>query len=50
MEATLHRDHYLEESWFAKECEHIFFAEWSCVARDSLLIYSCGEFVGEIAV
>jgi len=35
MEATLHRDHYLEESWFAKEREHIFFAEWTCVARES---------------
>ena len=35
MEATLHRDCYLEESWFAKEREHIFFAEWTCVARES---------------
>ena len=35
MEATLPRDKYLEESWFAKEREHIFFAEWTCVARDS---------------
>ena len=35
MEKTLHRDLYLEDSWFRKEREGIFFAEWMCVGRDS---------------
>jgi len=34
MEQTLHRDLYLEPSWFARERERIFFAEWSCVGRE----------------
>jgi Rieske 2Fe-2S family protein len=34
MEATLHRDLYLESSWFAKERENIFFDQWFCVGRE----------------
>jgi Rieske 2Fe-2S family protein len=34
MEATLHRDLYLQPSWFAKEREGIFFHDWTCVGRE----------------
>jgi Rieske 2Fe-2S family protein len=34
MEKTLHRDLYIESGWFAKEREHIFFGEWSCIGRE----------------
>jgi Rieske 2Fe-2S family protein len=35
MEATLHRDLYLQPSWFAKEREGIFFHDWACVGREN---------------
>lgn len=34
MEATLHRDLYLEPEWFRKERENIFFKDWVCVGRE----------------
>ena len=34
MEKTLYRDLYIESGWFAKEREHIFFGEWSCIGRE----------------
>lgn len=34
MEKTLHRDLYIESDWFAKEREHIFFGEWTCIGRE----------------
>ena len=34
MEATLHRDLYLEASWFDREREDIFYDQWFCVARE----------------
>ena len=37
MEATLHRDCYLESTFFDREREHIFFHEWFCVGRESEL-------------
>ncbi|MEQ8206818.1 MAG: aromatic ring-hydroxylating dioxygenase subunit alpha [Woeseia sp.] len=37
MEQTLHRDTYLEHSWFKQECRDIFSAEWFCVARSEEL-------------
>lgn len=49
MEATLHRDKYLEESWFAKEREHIFFTEWTCVGRESELEQSGDYKVVDLA-
>lgn len=33
MEQTLHRDLYLERSWFERECRDIFYRDWFCVAR-----------------
>jgi Rieske 2Fe-2S family protein len=33
MERTLHRDLYMEASWFDRERRDIFFREWTCVAR-----------------
>lgn len=51
MEATLHRDLYLESSWFAKERENIFFNQWFCVGRDEDLAtagsYRAIELAGE---
>jgi Rieske 2Fe-2S family protein len=34
MEKTLHRDLYIENDWFAREREHIFFGEWTCIGRE----------------
>jgi Rieske 2Fe-2S family protein len=34
MEKTLHRDLYIENEWFAREREHIFFGEWTCIGRE----------------
>lgn len=33
MEQTLHRDSYIERSWFERERDGIFFGEWFCAAR-----------------
>lgn len=33
MEKTLHRDLYIEDDWFRKERENIFFGEWTCIGR-----------------
>jgi Rieske 2Fe-2S family protein len=34
VEATLHRDLYLEPHWFEQERAKIFFSDWVCVARE----------------
>ncbi len=34
METTLPSDWYLEDRFYALECEHIFFKEWICVGRE----------------
>jgi Rieske 2Fe-2S family protein len=34
MEKTLHRDLYIENEWFAREREHIFFGDWTCIGRE----------------
>lgn len=34
MEATLHRDLYLERSWFDREREDIFYDQWFCIGRE----------------
>ncbi|MEX2495327.1 MAG: aromatic ring-hydroxylating dioxygenase subunit alpha [Woeseia sp.] len=51
MEATLHRDLYLEPSWFAREREKIFFDQWTCVGREEDLTsagsYEAVELAGE---
>lgn len=51
MEKTLHRDHYLEQTWFDKERENILFAEWACIGRQSDLPdagdYQVVDHVGE---
>ncbi|MGH8194170.1 MAG: aromatic ring-hydroxylating oxygenase subunit alpha [Woeseiaceae bacterium] len=38
MEATLHRDLYIEASWFTRERERVFFDQWTCVAREDDLL------------
>lgn len=43
MEATLHRDLYLQADWFSREREGIFFRDWACVGRASELPAS-GDF------
>lgn len=43
MEATLHRDLYIEPSWFEKERERVFFDQWTCVAREDDLV-SAGSY------
>ncbi len=53
MESTLHRDLYIEPSWFEKERERVFFNQWTCVGRDDDLraagsyeaVDVCGESV-----
>lgn len=49
MEATLHRDLYLENSWFARERERIFFDQWFCVGREDDLPYEGSYRVVELA-
>ena len=44
MEATLHRDLYLEPSWFAREREKVFFDQWTCVGREEELV-TAGSYV-----
>ena len=43
MEATLHRDLYLDPAWFRKERENIFFHDWVCVGREEDLA-SAGDY------
>jgi Rieske 2Fe-2S family protein len=43
MEATLHRDLYIEPAWFARERDRIFLGQWICVAREDDLV-SAGSF------
>lgn len=43
METTLHRDLYIENSWFAKERERVFFDQWTCVGREEDLV-TAGSF------
>jgi len=51
MEATLHRDLYIEPSWFARERERIFFDEWTCIGREEDLVaagsYEAVDIAGE---
>lgn len=51
MEATLHRDLYIEPSWFAKEREKVFFDQWTCVGREDDLAaagsYEAVDLAGE---
>jgi Rieske 2Fe-2S family protein len=54
MEATLHRDLYIEPSWFAKERERVFFDQWICVAREDDLLtagsYEAVDVAGESVI
>lgn len=54
MEATLHRDLYIESSWFAKEREKVFLDQWTCVGREDDLItagsYEALDLAGESVI
>lgn len=43
METTLHRDLYIEPSWFAREREKVFNDQWTCVGREDELL-AAGSF------
>ncbi|MGA7098251.1 MAG: aromatic ring-hydroxylating dioxygenase subunit alpha [Acidimicrobiia bacterium] len=49
MESTLHRDAYVEPTWFDREVEAIFSRQWFCVGREEELTEPGDHLVCDVA-